>query len=50
MGESHVREFDTTGRAMKGWLPVVPVGVEDGDQLADWIGQAEKFVKTLARK
>ena len=27
--EAHVREFDITGKPMKGWLMVEPQGVED---------------------
>src|SRR5438477_13084612 len=30
--EPHVREFDITGRAMKGWVLVGPEGVEGDDQ------------------
>jgi hypothetical protein len=30
--EPHVREFDITGRAMKGWVLVEPGGVEDEGQ------------------
>src|SRR6516225_4205813 len=45
--EPHVREFDITGRAMKGWVLVEPEGVEDEEQLTDWIGRATKFVGTL---
>ena len=32
--EPHVREFDITGRPMKGWVLVGPEGVEDDDQLS----------------
>src|SRR5436190_2889990 len=45
--EPHVREFDITGRPMKGWVLVEPEGVEDDDQLKGWIERALKFVKTL---
>src|ERR1700730_2134751 len=48
--EPHVREFDITGRAMKGWVPVKPEGVENDDQLKGWIQRAVKFVGKLARK
>jgi TfoX/Sxy family transcriptional regulator of competence genes len=30
--EPHVKEFDITGRAMKGWVLVEPEGVEDDEQ------------------
>ena len=48
--EPHVREFDITGRPMKGWVLVEPKGVEDDDQLSGWIQRAVKFVGTLAAK
>jgi TfoX/Sxy family transcriptional regulator of competence genes len=47
--EPHVKEFDITGRAMKGWVLVEPEGVEGDDQLR-WIQRAVKFVRTLPAK
>src|SRR5437660_648435 len=41
--ESHVKEFDITGRAMKGWVLVEPEGVQADDQLSGWIKRAVKF-------
>jgi len=38
--EPHVKEFDITGRAMKGWVLVGPEGIEDDEQLKSWIQQA----------
>src|SRR5713101_9875574 len=34
--EPHVKEFDITGRSMKGWVLVELVGVEDNEQLSAW--------------
>jgi hypothetical protein len=48
--EPHVKEFDITGRAMKGWMPVGPEGVEGDEQLVGWIERATKFVKALPEK
>ena len=48
--EPHVKEFDITGRPMKGWVLVGPGGVEDDDQLAGWIERAAKFGRTLPAK
>ena len=48
--EPHVKEFDITGRAMKGWVLVEPEGVEDDEQLSAWIQRAVTFVGTLPRK
>jgi hypothetical protein len=50
MQEPHVRAFDITGKPMKGWLMVEPDGIENDDQLADWIERAMKFVKGLPKK
>jgi TfoX/Sxy family transcriptional regulator of competence genes len=47
--QPHVKEFDITGRAMKGWVLVAPDGLEDG-QLEGWIEQAVRFVGTLPGK
>ena len=48
--DPHVREFDITGRPMKGWVMVESDGVQNDDQLAGWIERAVKFVKTLPKK
>jgi TfoX/Sxy family transcriptional regulator of competence genes len=48
--EPHVKEFDITGRAMKGWVLVEPEGVEDDKQLKGWIERATKFVRKLPAK
>ena len=48
--EPHVKEFDITGRAMKGWVLVEPEGIEGDDQLGGWIQQAVKFVGALPAK
>jgi len=48
--EPHVREFDITGRPMKGWIMVESEGFEDDDHLIDWIERAMKFVEQLPRK
>ena len=48
--QPHVREFDITGRAMKGWVMVEPEGVATAADLHDWVTQAVTFVKTLPAK
>jgi|SRR5579884_2409068 len=48
--EPHVREFDITGRPMKGWVLVEPEGVTGDDQLQGWIQRAVKFVGKLPIK
>ena len=48
--EPHVKEFDITGRPMKGWVLVAPQGVEDDDQLRGWVRRGVKFVGKLPAK
>jgi TfoX/Sxy family transcriptional regulator of competence genes len=48
--QSHVKEFDVTGRPMKGWVMVESEGLESDSELALWIGQAIQFVETLPAK
>jgi len=35
---------------MRKWVAVEPGGVENDEQLKDWIERALKFVKTLPKK
>ena len=48
--EPNVREFDVTGRPMRGWVMVEPDGLERDDVLAAWIAKALAFVETLPAK
>ena len=48
--EPHVKEFDITGRPMKGWVLVESGGVQNDDQLKGWIQRAVKFVGKLPKK
>lgn len=48
--EPNVREFDITGRPMKGWVMVEPEGIDEDGQLRSWLDRAEEFVSTLPAK
>lgn len=48
--EEHVKEFDVTGRPMKGWMMVEPDSIDSDHQLSRWIDQATEFVRTLPAK
>ncbi len=48
--EPHVREFDVTGRPMRGWVMVDPEGLETAEQLFDWVGRSLRFVEELPGK
>jgi TfoX/Sxy family transcriptional regulator of competence genes len=50
LAEEHVRVFDVTGRPMKGWVIVDPEGLDEDDQLKEWIERARSFVQTLPAK
>ena len=48
--EPHVKEFDITGKPMKGWVLVKPQGIVDDEKLNEWIQRALKFVGKLPAK
>jgi TfoX/Sxy family transcriptional regulator of competence genes len=48
--QPNVKEFDFTGRPMKGWIVVEPDCLESDRQLEAWIAMAVEFVETLPRK
>ena len=50
LAESHTKEFDFTGRHMKGWVAVTPDGFEDDEDLSAWVQMALDFVLTLPAK
>jgi hypothetical protein len=45
--EPHVKEFDITGKPMRGWVMVELAGTASDDQLSDWLQRAFKFVGKL---
>ena len=48
--QPHVRPFDVTGKAMKGWAMIEPDGLDSDYQLNGWIQQALAFVRELPPK
>jgi len=50
LAHEFVREFDITGRPMKGWILVEPDGLETDEQLTRWVQLSVEFVNTLPRK
>jgi hypothetical protein len=48
--EPFVKEFDVTGRPMRGWAMVDPGGLEGDDDVRRWCDAAIRFVKTLPAK
>jgi hypothetical protein len=47
--EPDVREFDITGKPIKGWVVVGPQGIEDEAALRDWLRRALAFAMTLPK-
>ena len=45
-----VRQFDITGRPMRGWVMVPKSHNADPDVLESWLTLAKKFTATLPRK
>jgi TfoX/Sxy family transcriptional regulator of competence genes len=50
LAQPHVREFDITGRSMRGWVLIDPEGLDEDDQLLGWIDRATQFVMSLPAK
>jgi hypothetical protein len=48
--EPNVREFDITGRPMRGWVMVEADGIDSDDQLRAWIDRSLEFVVNLPAK
>ena len=48
--EPHVKEFDITGKAMKGWVMVEPEGAAEAGAVAAWVRRALKFVGRMPAK
>ena len=46
----HVREMDFTGKPMKGYVFVDPPGIDDDQDLADWVERCHRFVRSLPPK
>ncbi len=50
LAQPHVKEFDITGRAMKGWVMVAPEGMQSDGDMIDWIRLSIEFVGQLPPK
>lgn len=48
--EPHVREFDITGKPVKGWVVVGPDGIDEDSALREWLRRAMNFTNSLPRK
>ena len=50
MSAKDVREFDITGKPMKGWIMVAENGYKSDKDLRSWLEKAKAFAKTLPAK
>ena len=50
LAEPHTREFDITGRPMRGWAMIEPEGTARDEDLGNWINRALEFAETLPPK
>jgi hypothetical protein len=48
--ELHVKEFDITGKSMKGWVLIESEGVQDETAVNAWVERAIEFVRKLPAK
>lgn len=48
--EPNVREFDITGKPMRGWVVVGPGAIEEEGPFTAWVQRALDFVGTLPKK
>jgi TfoX/Sxy family transcriptional regulator of competence genes len=50
LAQPHTRVFDTTGRAMKGWVMVSKAGYSSDGDLSTWVERGVAFAASLPRK
>ena len=50
LDSEYVREFDITGRSMKGWVIIDPCGIEEDTDLNGWIEKGLAFARSLPVK
>jgi hypothetical protein len=50
LDEPHTKEFDMTGRPMKGWVVVRPGGYETDEALKGWVQRGVDFALSLPPK
>jgi TfoX/Sxy family transcriptional regulator of competence genes len=44
------KKFDLTGKALTGWVMVLPEALDSDEELNDWVQKAVTFVRTLPHK
>lgn len=50
LGQEGVKEFDMTGRPMRGWVLVAPTALKSKHALREWVQRGLEFARTLPAK
>ena len=50
LAEPHTKDFDMTGRPMKGWVVVRPAGYKTDEMLKSWVQRGVDFALSLPPK
>ena len=50
LGEPHVRQFDFTGRPMRGFVCITPEGTAAEEELAGWVDAGADYAGSLPAK
>jgi hypothetical protein len=50
LAKAHARQFDMTGRPMRGWVVVGPDGCRSDAELGAWVDQGVEFALSLPPK
>lgn len=50
LAERHLRPMDFTGKSLKGFVYVAPLGCAESRELAKWIRRGVRFARTLPPK
>jgi TfoX/Sxy family transcriptional regulator of competence genes len=50
LAEVNVKEFDMTGRAMRGWVVVTSEGIQSEEALKQWVMRGVRFAQSLPPK
>jgi TfoX/Sxy family transcriptional regulator of competence genes len=50
LSQPHTRVFDMTGKPMKGWVVILPQGLDEADDLRRWVMRGVEYAAALPKK
>lgn len=50
LSEAYTKEFDMTGRPMRGWIVITSEGIQTEEALRSWVEQGVQFAQSLPPK